>query len=229
MQLSDEQKSIIERVINAFETSKADGDYGCISIYKDGPHSIPQITYGRSQTTEYGNLRELIAMYVEADGIYSEELGQFANLIGSLPLTYNTEFKQILRDAGREDPIMQVVQDAFFEKRFFSPAMNWANEHGFLLPLSGLVIYDSFIHSGSILWLIRQRFTESPPSLGGREKVWTEDYVIERNKWLKNHHRSAVRKSSYRTEALLREINADNWDLSQLPIDANGIKVFPKV
>lgn len=229
MQLSDEQKSVIERVINAFETGKADGDYASISIYKDGPHDIPQITYGRSQTTEYGNLRELVELYIEADGLYSDNLKQFADLIGSSPLTDNSQFKQILRDAGRNNPIMQVVQDAFFDKRYFKPAMDWADKQGFVLPLSGLVIYDSFIHSGSILWLIRQRFAESPPGLGGREKVWTRDYVIERNKWLKNHHRSAVRKSSYRTEALLREINANNWDLSQLPIDANGVDVFPKV
>jgi len=168
-------------------------------------------------------------MYVEADGIYSGKLAQFADRIGSSPLTNNAEFKQILRDAGRKDPIMQAVQDAFFEKRYFEPAMDWADKNGFALPLSGLVIYDSFIHSGSILWLIRQRFAESPPSAGGREKVWTRDYVIERNKWLKSHHRPAVRKSSYRTEVLIRGIGRDNWDLSQLPIDANGIKVFPKV
>ena len=44
------------------------GKYGAISIFEDGPNDIRQITYGRSQTTEYGNLRELVQMYVEAGG-----------------------------------------------------------------------------------------------------------------------------------------------------------------
>ena len=64
MNLTKEQKSVIKRVINVFETGTADGDYGCISIYHDGPHNIRQITYGRSQTTEYGNLRALVDLYV---------------------------------------------------------------------------------------------------------------------------------------------------------------------
>ena len=229
MELSEAQRSIIERVINAFETGKADGDYSCISIYKDGPHDIHQITYGRSQTTEYGNLRELVQMYVEANGLYSSQLTEFTDLVGSVALTDNKKFKELLRNAGRKDPVMQKVQDSFFKKRYFIPAMKWADEHQFVFPLSGLVIYDSFIHSGSILWLIRQRFTENPPDLGGDEKAWTTAYVGERHNWLKSHHRPAVRKSVYRTEALKREISMGNWDLSQLPIDANGVMVSPKV
>ena len=63
MNLSAGQKQIIERVINVFETGTVDGDYGAISIYSDGPHDVRQITYGRSQTTEYGNLRELVSRY----------------------------------------------------------------------------------------------------------------------------------------------------------------------
>jgi chitosanase len=229
MELSEAQRSIIERVINAFETGKADGDYSCISIYKDGPHDIRQITYGRSQTTEYGNLRELVQMYVEANGLYSSQLTEFTDLVGSVALTDNAEFKELIRNAGQKDPVMQKVQDSFFEKRYFIPTMKWTDEHQFIFPLSGLVIYDSFIHSGSILWLIRQRFAENPPDLDGDEKAWTTAYVRERHNWLKSHHRPAVRKSVYRTEALMREISIGNWDLSQLPIDANGVMVSPKV
>ncbi|MGB9595503.1 MAG: chitosanase [Candidatus Poribacteria bacterium] len=229
MELTREQRSVIERVINAFETGKADGDYGCISIYNDGPHDIRQITYGRSQTTEYGNLRKLIEMYVQANGIYSSQLSNYADMVGSIPLTDNKDFKALLRNAGRNDPIMRKIQDEFFEKTYFIPAMKWADDNGFKLALSGLVIYDSFIHSGGILWLIRQRFPESPPVLGGDEKMWTSAYVSERHSWLKSHHRSAVRASSYRTADLKREIKKGNWDLSKLPIKANGIDVYPKL
>lgn len=229
MNLSPEQKSLLERVLNAFETGTGDGDYGLISIYHDGPHDIPQITYGRSQTTEYGNLRTLVQMYVEAGGSFSDALRPFADLVGSVPLTDNQEFKALLRNAGRNDPVMRSIQDEFFETEYFQPAMQWADENGFTLALSGLVIYDSFIHSGGILWLIRQRFQESPPAAGGSEQAWIEAYVRERHLWLLSHHRAAVRASAYRTSDLQREIERGNWDLAQLPILANGVEVYPKV
>lgn len=71
MNLPTRQKRICEQVINVFETGSIQGDYSSISIYHDGPHGIRQVTYGRSQTTEYGNLQELIEMYVDAEGIFS--------------------------------------------------------------------------------------------------------------------------------------------------------------
>jgi chitosanase len=229
MNLTKEQKSVIKRVINVFETGTADGDYGSISIYHDGPHDIRQITYGRSQTTEYGNLRALVDMYVNAGGTYSSQLSKFADKVGSTPLTDDTEFKDLLRNAGRKDPIMQKTQDEFFDKKYFVPAMKWADDNEFILPLSMLVIYDSFIHSGSILWIIRQRFSENTPGSGGNEKAWTTAYVRERNAWLKSHPRPAVQASSYRTATLGKEISKGNWDLSLLPINANGVDVYPKV
>jgi chitosanase len=228
MELSREQKSIIEGVINAFETGLAEGDYGCISVYHDGPHDIPQITYGRSQTTEYGNLRVLVERYAASNGIYSIQLGDFADSVGSVSLTENREFRRLLREAGRNDPVMQQIQDKFFEDLYFDPAMKWADDHSFTLPLSGLVIYDSFVHSGSVLWLIRQRFPENPPSLGGDEKAWIGGYLHERHEWLKSHHRPAVRSSAYRTQDLIREVLRGNWDLFQVPVQANGVDVFPK-
>ena len=228
MKLTSNQKSVIERVINCFESGTADGNYGCISIYADGPHDIRQITYGRSQVTEYGNLRQLVQMYVEAGGIYSADLRPYADKVGSVPLVEDSEFRNLLRKAGREDPVMRMIQDRFFEKSYFNPAMKWADQHDFMLPLSALVIYDSFIHSGSILWLIRQRFAENPPDLGGDEKAWTRAYVRERHKWLTSHAREAVRASVYRTKDLKRQIDAENWTLEQLPIMANGVPVYPK-
>src|SRR5215470_12651723 len=64
--LTSTQHLICERVINVFETGSIQGNYAAISIFNDGPHDIRQITYGRSQTTEYGNLPELVRMYVDA-------------------------------------------------------------------------------------------------------------------------------------------------------------------
>ena len=74
MYLTPIQRDLIERVINIIETGSPEGDYGAISIYADGPHDIRQITYGRAQTTEYGNLRKLVQMYAAAGSTYSAQL-----------------------------------------------------------------------------------------------------------------------------------------------------------
>ena len=228
MQLTSTPKSIIERVINCFETGKPEGDYGSISIYADGPHGIRQITYGRSQTTEYGNLRQLVQIYVDAHGTYSRSLQLYADKVGSEALVDDSTFKNLLRRAGREDALMHRIQDQFFDEVYFAPAIKWADDHGFTFPLSALVIYDSFIHSGSILWIIRQKFQENPPDLGGDEKEWIMAYVRARNEWLSQHRRPAVRASAYRTRDLEREVNRGNWDLAQLPIMAHGSAVYPE-
>lgn len=219
------QKRMMERVINVFETGSPDGNYSTIAIFHDGPHDIRQITYGRSQTTEYGNLRRLVEDYVNANGQFSQQLQPFADKVGSVPLTDNAEFKNLLRKAGREDPVMARTQDKFFDEVYFRPAMKWARQNGFELPLSGLVIYDSYIHSGSILWVIRSKFPQSPPANGGDERAWTKAYVNARHNWLRNHPREVVRSTIYRTRCFSREIERGNWDLSQVPINANGVQV----
>jgi chitosanase len=226
MQLTSLQKRICEQVINVFETGKIEGDYGALVIFADGPHDIRQITYGRSQTTEYGNLEELVQMYVDANGTFSEKLRPFIEQIGVTPLVENQEFKQLLRDAGRKDPVMQRIQDDFFDKRYFQPAMGWADTNEFMLPLSALVIYDSFIHSGSILDFLRKRFPEVPPAKGGNEKTWIQQYVDVRQNWLATHPRKVLQNTVYRTQCFKREIARDNWDLSQVPVNANGVNVF---
>lgn len=225
MQLSAQQKRICEQVVNVFETGEVEGDYGALVTYADGPHGMRQVTYGRSQTTEYGNLEELVQMYVDANGTYSEQLRPFLPKIGVTPLAENKEFKQLLRDAGRKDPVMQRIQDEFFERRYFQPSMQWADAHEFTFPLSALVIYDSFIHSGGIFDFLRKRFPEVPPAKGGDEKTWIEQYVDTRHKWLATHSNTLLRGTVYRTQCFKREISRNNWDLSQLPINANGVKV----
>jgi chitosanase len=225
MNLTAEQKRICEQVINVFESGAPQGNYGVISIYKDGPHNMRQVTYGRSQTTEYGNLHELVEMYVNAGGIYSEALRPYLNKIEVTPLSDDAVFKQLLRDAGRKDPVMCQTQDVFFDKRYFEPAMAWAGNNGFSLALSALVIYDSFIHSGSILTFLRKRFPESPPANGGDEQTWIKQYVDTRQNWLANHENKVLRGTIYRTGCFKNEISRNNWDLSQRPINANGINI----
>jgi hypothetical protein len=120
---------------------------------------------------------------------------------------------------------MQHVQDAFFDERYFQPALRWAGNSGFVRALSVLVIYDSFIHSGGILGFLRARFPEVPPARGGSEQAWIGQYIAARHDWLSGHERADLRASSYRTRDLLREVQRGNWDLASLPILANGVPV----
>jgi chitosanase len=225
LDLSEGQRRICERVINVFETGTLEGKYGAISIFHDGPGRIRQVTYGRSQTTEYGNLRELVQMYADANGTFSARLRPFIDRIGRTALVDDDTFKDLLRRAGNEDPVMRTTQDLFFERRYFQPALSWARENGFTRALSMLVIYDSFIHSGSIRSDLRNRFPERPPARGGDEKTWISQYVAARHAWLPHHSNPEVRPSNYRTRDLGREVAAGNWDLAIQPIMANGVPV----
>ena len=225
MQLTNAQRKLIEQVVNVFETGRPQGDYGAIAVFNDGPHDIRQLTYGRSQTTEYGKLRLLVARYVEARGTYAKDLAEYADRIGAVPLTDDARFRSLLRTAGRTDPAMRAAQDAFFEEEFFLPAMQWATDHGFAFPLSALVIYDSFIHSGSILPIIRRAFPQRPPAAGGDERAWTTAYVKARHAWLAVHTRAAVRKTIYRTRCLLQQIHLENWQLALLPVRVGAVEV----
>lgn len=65
--ISTQQKLKITQIINVFETGSIEGEYSNISIYADGPQNIKQITYGRSQTTEFGNLKPIIANGIKAN------------------------------------------------------------------------------------------------------------------------------------------------------------------
>jgi chitosanase len=226
MILTDQQKRICEQVINAFESSTAAGKYGLISIMDDGPHNVKQVSYGRSQTTEYGNLEELLQMYVNENGIYSDELSPYLPKIGVVPLVNDPVFKKLLTDAGVNDHIMRQVQDQFFDLQYFQPAMGWADDNGFSLPLSTLVIYDSYIHSGSIMMWLRKRFPASTPKNGGDEKTWILQYVDARHEWLTNHGIQLLRNTVYRTNCLKSEIARNNWNLDLIPIRAHGVDIF---
>ncbi len=226
MNLSLQQKHICEQVINAFESGSAGGKYGAISVMDDGPHHEKQISYGRSQTTEYGNLEELLEMYVSSNGLFSNALRPYLTLIGSTPLNGDSHFKQLLRDAGTKDPVMQRVQDQFFDLRYFQPAIQWMDDNGFALPLSAVVIYDSFIQSGSIMQWLRKRFPELSPKNGGDEKTWITQYVDARHNWLANHSSELLRNTVYRTQCLKNEIARNNWGLNILPISAHDVDVY---
>ena len=174
--MAPQTKNKIEDIVNVFESGSTNGNYATLVKYKDysdpatGTNMV-QITYGRSQTTEFGNLKGLLKMYVDANGQYVQKLSPYLNRLGKKPsLCTDKNFCDTLVAAGKNDPQMRTCQDEFFDSYYFLPAYSWFKEMGFTLPLSLLVIYDSEIHSGGIPDFLRKRFAEKPPIKGGNEK-----------------------------------------------------------
>lgn len=212
------------QVLNVFETGKPDGDYSNVSIYKDGGGgAYKQITYGASQTTQDGNLDKLLYKYLESNPTNMEAAKV---IVANVPtktdrmLYTNKAFIQALKDAGK-DPVMQQCQNEFFDETYFVPAYKWFLNNGFTQPLSMLVIYDSFIHSGGILSFLRKRFAEVPPANGGDEKAWIKAYVRTRKSWLANHSNKILRNTVYRMKTMQELIDAGDWALEG-KINANG-------
>jgi chitosanase len=221
--MTPEIKDKIQKIVNVFESGTPNGDYGCISLYEDGPNGIKQITYGKSQTTEWGNLSQLIRLYVSLDGKFANKFVKYVDNIGRISLVDDKDFLLTLKEASK-DPIMRESQDSFFDTHYWQPAKAWFDKNNFKSNLSMLVIYDSFIHSGSILKFLRNRFSENVPANGGDEKAWIEKYCQARLSWLNNHSNPILRKTVYRVRNFIAAIEKNNWDLSQ-EFSANGTKI----
>lgn len=230
--ITQQNANTITEILSVFENGHKTGNYDAFVAYRDAKYNneyYRQITYGRFQTTEFGNLKKLIEIYIEAGGIFATTFIPFVSNIGTITdrqpqsLYQNTTFIKALKDAGSTDPIMQTVQELFFEKVYFTPALSWFSSHGFNMPLALLVIFDSFIHSGGILQFLRNRFSEYPPSLGGSEKDWIVQYVATRHAWLANYDTKETRASKYRTQTLKNLIADQNWQLDK-PFITQGVQ-----
>lgn len=230
MILTTEQLRVIKGVIGVIEVGKPTGGYDNVTLLKDGPkldgkNKIRQVTYGRFQTTEFSNLKELVRRYVETPGaIFSDKLKPYLPKIGDTQhqLAGDAVFIGLLRDAARRDPLMPPVQDTFFDEVYFAPALKWCKANGLKTALGAMIVMDSFIHGS--FERVRKMFREVPPGKGGTEEAWLAAYVSARHAWL-GRQPGALGQTTYRTACWLRELQRKNWDLSKLPIMINGSKV----
>lgn len=237
--ITEQQYQRINGVLNVFETGSVRGDYSNVTVYKDGGGGqYTQITYGKAQTTQDGNLDKLLRMFVSAAHAGEPTRlsdAQIETIAKAIPTKDNRDlpadenFKCLLRRAG-DCSLMRDIQDRFFDEVYFKPAYNWWKVNGFTEALSLLVIYDSFIHSGSIRSDIRSKFSEVPPISGGDERAWIAAYVKARRDWLNRYKNDPGHKlhilaaTTYRMDTMESAMRANNWDLSQ-PVNANGTLV----
>jgi chitosanase len=221
MNLTKDQVLKIIKIVYAFESGT---DYSTVTIERDGDGGMLQISYGAAQVTEYGLLRELLEDYIERAGVYSDRIKAYLPRVGVKTLTGDLNFRNLLHNAGKYDPVMQEVQDQFFYDKYFTPALDWAKKHQFTLPLSMLVIFDSYIHSGCMLEFLRNRFSETTPKLGGNEKNWIKCYVDVRHEWLRTHTKKILNNCVYRTQTFKNIMEDNDWYIVGA-INANGHKI----
>ncbi|HKO03319.1 MAG TPA: chitosanase, partial [Candidatus Acidoferrales bacterium] len=144
--LTELQKRTIQAIVNVFETGKPAGDYTNVTLL---PGDAGHLTYGRSQTTlASGNLWRLVELYcAAAEGETAAELRAFLPRLEARDFTLDgdTRFRTLLREAG-SDGVMCCVQDEFFDRAYWEPALVAARGVGISSALGTGVVYDSFIH-----------------------------------------------------------------------------------
>lgn len=207
------------------ETGKPIWDPAAVYIHADGNHGRKQCTLSIGFTADGGNLRKVLERYVELGGAYGASLAPHIAALkagnpGSDPIFIN-----LLKEIGKLDPMMMKVQEEMFDRLYLGPAFTWAAKYGFALPLSYLVIADSFLHSGSMLDFLMNRFSERKPADGGDSKKWITAYTKTRKVWLAEHSDSVLRKTVYRCNCYLTQIDKNNWDLEETPVVMHGTPV----
>lgn len=220
--LTDIQKKTAQAIVNIFETGKALGDYASVTVLKgDTGH----LTYGRSQTTlGSGNLALLLHAYCETRGRFVEALKPYLPAFDrrDVKLDKDEKVKGILHSAG-SDPVMQKVQDGFFDRIYWDPTQQSSDNLGLSKPLSVCVVYDSKIH-GSFN-RIRNTTVDGHGTVADiGEEQWISDYVETRRAWLAGHSNKLLNKTVYRMDAFRDLIDNDKWDLP-LPLVVRHVEI----
>jgi chitosanase len=220
--------SFIRRILSVAETDRAEWNPAAVYIYADDNRFTPphkQVTLSIGFTEGGGNLKKVLQRYIAKGGKFSAAFAAYVPTLGSGPTRANDpKFITLLKDAGVE-PAMVEAQKECFAEFYLGPAFAWAKQYGFTLPLSYLVIADSFLHSGSMLGFLMNSFAEKKPAAGGDEKTWIKAYIAARKKWLAGHSNKILQGTVYRANAFIAEHTRDNWMLSNSPVVMNGTPV----
>ena len=223
MQLLPLQKSTAQAIVNIFETGSIRGNYADVTLMAG---DTGELTYGRSQTTlASGNLYLLVNDYcARADGTYSSELAPYLAQLQTRnsALNHDSQFRLLLHEAGA-DPVMREVQDIFFDRVYWAPAMRSADALGVQSPLGGAIVYDSTVHGSwaAMRDATRKKYGELS-DIG--EKTWMARYLGVRRDWLANHPNALLHKTVYRMDALKAIVDASNWDL-KLAMLVRGLQI----
>lgn len=217
--MNDLQKATVSAIVNIFETGRIRGDYGAIAVLKgDSGH----LSYGCSQTTlGSGGLFRLLEAYCQ------QPTAQFASQLMPLlerfqqrdyTLDTDTSVHDILKQAGRLDPVMRATQDQFFNANYLAPACRDAETSNVMLPLGQAVVYDSHVQGG---WN-KLESRVGPVDRRG-EKDWVKNYITVRKAWLLSL-KPPVPGTVYRMDSFSALVQQEKWDLA-LPLTVHGVVI----
>src|SRR5262249_3259733 len=145
--MDDLQKKTAQGIVNIFETGRLLGNYGAVVVVAgDKGH----LSYGRSQTTlASGGLFLLVRDYCNTSGAqFAEGLRPFVDRLQTVDLSLDndTDLRSLLARAGA-DPVMQQVQDQFFDQTYWAAAIRAALKSlqgaPLITPLGITTVYDS--------------------------------------------------------------------------------------
>lgn len=218
--------AFIREVLTIAEQGTRTIPYSKVEVMADGPSGKNQITLSIGFTEYGGNLKKVIQRYCDKDsGQNSKLLAAYVPKIGNTALASDTTFKGLLRDAGKE-MVMQYVQEHSFEEFYLTPAFRFCKVNNMELPLSFLVVSDSYLHSGSVPDFLRKRFPATlPAKTAEEEKQWVREYTTVRHDWLATHNNKLLRNTIYRTGYYKAVIKDEDWQLERAHLTAmNGVK-----
>jgi len=206
---------LIRNVLTIAEQGTQTIPYGKVEVMNDGPGDKAQVTLSIGFTEYGGNLKRVLARYVDRGGLLAARMAAYIPFIGSKPLAQDKAFKSLLREAA-SDSIMAEVQEDCFEEFYLAPAFKFCKENGLALPLSYLVVCDSFLHSGSILSFLRKKFPAALPAKTlDQEKLWIRQYTSARHEWLSTHSNKLLRNTIYRTTYYKSLLSGEDWMLER--------------
>lgn len=217
--------SFIREVLTIAEQGTRTIPYSKVEVMADGPGGKNQITLSIGFTEFGGNLKKVIQRYCDQGGLLFGKFAPYLTKLGVTPLAADNTFKQLLRDAGKEE-VMQQVQEDSFEEFYLSPAFRFCKVNKMELPLSFLVVCDSYLHSGSVPDFLRKRFPAALPAKDMEaEKQWVREYTTTRHDWLATHNNRLLRNTIYRTSYYKAVIKDEDWQLERAHLVAmNGVK-----
>lgn len=212
--ITPEVLRIYSRMLNLFEqdSGSPETEYNVIYLYKDGNNGRRQTTLTRGFTDDGGNLKKVVLLYIQKQGLLSDLFKKRLPAFGKGTLPTDKEFLQALVKAGNEQA-MKDAQDEVFQSAYVQPALDWAERYGIKTPLGVGVVVDSFLHSGTVPEWLCKRFQAARPASGGTESTWIAAYLNERLAWF-TRSTGLLHTCTFRPLFFLDQVKNGNWDLN---------------
>jgi uncharacterized protein YgiM (DUF1202 family) len=221
---------IANQITSLMEGGTTKGDYGALTIVKDGGI----VSYGKHQATlASGSLGDVINAYLEsANSPTAKSLTAYQPRVGRRDASLRDDqgFLNDLKNAAKEQK-MKDAQDMVFNQGYWKPAVKAAAGAGIQSPLGLALLYDTKIQGGMETLMDRTR-----AALGGDvgdkvgektidEQTFLKVFVEKRAARLEDIAKSAeakgetvraraVRGSVYRCNGFMALIEANNLNVA---------------